>query len=664
MSIKVLLQGYAIGLVLALVFTVLAMATRLGNDLLETLTAMFNPLPAIALLPLALIWFGLGSPSIIFVLVHAVHVADRAQHALRVPGAYRAPCAWSGATTACRACRFVGQILIPAAFPSILAGLKIGWAFAWRTLIAAELVFGTTSGSGGLGWFIYENKNLLDIPAVFSRTLHGDHHRTAGRESDLPQHRSTHHPQVGDAFLSLHAASRFAPVSALLLGIVWIAEIGLIFRHVPLLDFLGSVCLAAYIIMALARASVHIRTLFLLVLGVSLAIAWSLGATAGLAAGFAKSQIFGAFLPSVLMLRATVEASPRIERLRADLGRLGHEAAQNWTQVGSHALGAVLNVGATAILAPVVARGADPSRLPDLARSSARGVGGAVMWSPFFLALAFTSQLVPQAPLWQSMSVGAGLALIGLALSYRMFTPSLGWAGFRDSVAQLAPLVMPMLLVIGAVVGATLLFRLSGLQSVAIVIPLLCLGYIVTLGPLKGRSVLARTFTNFGRLSDELLIVVGATVLGAAVASLPVVRELGASMTPDADLGPRAARSSCGGPARPGTGGVAPDDRLEHRDSGDRLGRIRGLQRRDRRGRRLRVGAQRQCFDLDAARVRGRQHVRRRATADVFTAHRAVHRVARDGRLALPRSRQCRPDPFRLPLAPSTYRPAHRSRHD
>jgi NitT/TauT family transport system permease protein len=64
--------------------------------------------------------------------------------------------------------RYVGQILIPAAFPSILAGLKIGWAFAWRTLIAAELVFGTTSGSGGLGWFIYENKNLLDIPAVFS----------------------------------------------------------------------------------------------------------------------------------------------------------------------------------------------------------------------------------------------------------------------------------------------------------------------------------------------------------------------------------------------------------------------------------------------------------------------------------------------------------------
>ena len=52
-----------------------------------------------------------------------------------------------------------------------VTGLKIGWAFAWRTLIAAELVFGVSSGQGGLGWFIFENRNLLDIPAVFAGLL-------------------------------------------------------------------------------------------------------------------------------------------------------------------------------------------------------------------------------------------------------------------------------------------------------------------------------------------------------------------------------------------------------------------------------------------------------------------------------------------------------------
>jgi hypothetical protein len=55
----------------------------------------------------------------------------------------------------------------------VTAGLsvKIGWEFAWRTLIAAELVFGVSSGQGGLGWFIFENRNLLDIPAVFAGLL-------------------------------------------------------------------------------------------------------------------------------------------------------------------------------------------------------------------------------------------------------------------------------------------------------------------------------------------------------------------------------------------------------------------------------------------------------------------------------------------------------------
>ena len=169
-SIQVLVQGYALGLVLALAITLLAIATRIGNDLLETLTAMFNPLPAIALLPVALIWFGLGNASIVFVLVHAVMwPIALATHSgfLGVSNTLR----MVGRNYGLGGFAYVRRSLIPAAFPSILSGLKIGWAFAWRTLIAAELVFGTTSGSGGLGWFIYENKNELDIPAVFAGLL-------------------------------------------------------------------------------------------------------------------------------------------------------------------------------------------------------------------------------------------------------------------------------------------------------------------------------------------------------------------------------------------------------------------------------------------------------------------------------------------------------------
>src|SRR3546814_9735843 len=70
-SVAVLLQGYALGVAIAAVMSSLAVTTRLGNDFLATVTSMFNPLPAIALLPLAMLWFGLGETAVIFVLIHA-----------------------------------------------------------------------------------------------------------------------------------------------------------------------------------------------------------------------------------------------------------------------------------------------------------------------------------------------------------------------------------------------------------------------------------------------------------------------------------------------------------------------------------------------------------------------------------------------------------------
>jgi NitT/TauT family transport system permease protein len=169
-SLRVLACGYAAGVLTAGLITVFALTSRFGSDVLETCSGMFTLLPAIALLPLALLWFGLGYPSIMFVIVHSV--------------------AWpmtlniySGFTGVSKTLRMVGRnyelsspaflfkLLVPAALPSILTGLKVGWAFSWRTLIASELVFGVSSGSGGIGWFIYEKKNQLDIASVFAGLL-------------------------------------------------------------------------------------------------------------------------------------------------------------------------------------------------------------------------------------------------------------------------------------------------------------------------------------------------------------------------------------------------------------------------------------------------------------------------------------------------------------
>jgi NitT/TauT family transport system permease protein len=172
-SISILLAGYVIGIAIAMGLTTLAVTTRFGSDLLGTLTAMLNPLPAIALLPMALLWFGLGADAIVFTLLHSViwPVALNTHTGfLGVSDTQR----MVGRNYGLRSLGYVAKILIPAAFPSILTGLRIGWAYAWRTLIAAELVFGGSiadtegTASGGLGWFIFANQMDLQIPHVFA----------------------------------------------------------------------------------------------------------------------------------------------------------------------------------------------------------------------------------------------------------------------------------------------------------------------------------------------------------------------------------------------------------------------------------------------------------------------------------------------------------------
>lgn len=159
--------GYAVGLAAAAVLVFLASISRVWSDILTTATAMFNPLPAIAILPLAMLWFGLGSFSLVFVLVHAVLWAVALNTYVGFQGVSQTQ-RMVGLNYGLRGMFFAAKILVPAALATILSGMKIGWAFAWRTLIGAELVFGATARGGGLGWHIFENSENLNTDQVFA----------------------------------------------------------------------------------------------------------------------------------------------------------------------------------------------------------------------------------------------------------------------------------------------------------------------------------------------------------------------------------------------------------------------------------------------------------------------------------------------------------------
>src|SRR5258708_20956526 len=59
-------------------------------------------------------------------------------------------------------------VFLPAALPHIISGLRLAWAFGWRTVVGAEIVFGVAGSSGGLGWYINNASYFLNPPAIFA----------------------------------------------------------------------------------------------------------------------------------------------------------------------------------------------------------------------------------------------------------------------------------------------------------------------------------------------------------------------------------------------------------------------------------------------------------------------------------------------------------------
>lgn len=170
-TLENLLVAMAFGLVAAVALNMLAFVSVWGRELLQTLAAALNPLPAIALLPVAFLWFGASDTSLLFVLINSIVWAM----ALNIFTGFSTvpPTLQSvGRIMGLRGIRLFSNVYVPAALPYIYTGIRISWAFGWRTIIAAELVFGATaSATGGLGWRIFVDRFNLDTDGTFAALL-------------------------------------------------------------------------------------------------------------------------------------------------------------------------------------------------------------------------------------------------------------------------------------------------------------------------------------------------------------------------------------------------------------------------------------------------------------------------------------------------------------
>jgi NitT/TauT family transport system permease protein len=167
-TLGVLAVGMSIGVAIAVLLAGFAAWTRIGDDLLALLGRMLDAVPAIALLPLLVLWLGTTQASLILIAVYAVTwpVAINLRSGLKDVDP---TLVMVGQNLGLRGWGIAREVLLPSALPRAISGARTGWTLCWRAVVAAGLVsciLGGTPGffTDGAGW-------LLGMPELFAGLL-------------------------------------------------------------------------------------------------------------------------------------------------------------------------------------------------------------------------------------------------------------------------------------------------------------------------------------------------------------------------------------------------------------------------------------------------------------------------------------------------------------
>jgi NitT/TauT family transport system permease protein len=156
------LSGFVIGALIGLPLGLLSGYSKVVGAMFSPIMAFVRPIPPIAFIPMAVLYFGLGETGkIVLILFTAFNYAFVNAHA----GAAGVPMAYF------RAAQSMGlsksqtflRVVLPAAVPQIFTGLKVAMALSWAVVVAAELV----GAQAGLGFMISDAAQLFRIPVVF-----------------------------------------------------------------------------------------------------------------------------------------------------------------------------------------------------------------------------------------------------------------------------------------------------------------------------------------------------------------------------------------------------------------------------------------------------------------------------------------------------------------
>ena len=158
--------GYSLSLGIGMVIGILCGTVRQVDETLGTIVLGLQSLPSVSWLPLAVLWFGLNEQAIVFVVLmgslFSIAISARSGVQNIAPPLKRA-----GQTYGASRWQMYRYVILPGMMPSIAQGLKLGWSFAWRSLMAGELLFAGL----GLGQMLNMGRDLNDMSLVLATML-------------------------------------------------------------------------------------------------------------------------------------------------------------------------------------------------------------------------------------------------------------------------------------------------------------------------------------------------------------------------------------------------------------------------------------------------------------------------------------------------------------
>lgn len=160
-SLARIVQGFALGAALAIVIAVAASWYRLLGNLLRPVIELLRPIPPLAWIPMAIVWFGLGEPSKVFVIFLGAFFPVLTNTWRGVSGID--PMLLRAAQTMdVRGPRLLFRVALPAALPDIATGLRVGWGLSFGVLVAAELI----AAEAGLGFMIMNARQFGEVGII------------------------------------------------------------------------------------------------------------------------------------------------------------------------------------------------------------------------------------------------------------------------------------------------------------------------------------------------------------------------------------------------------------------------------------------------------------------------------------------------------------------